>query len=160
MLWLLFKAARLLDSGQVRGLVHTVEAFQQLKQFMFIKDALILALVDELPHYLAVCDGVCSTVKLVEWWKSHIVDLPNFVAVVRLVLHVVPSSAAAERVFSMYNNSFRESQGSALADIEETTLMLQYNERGSRGQYGQVLYADRPVHVGGEGEFSFDDDLE
>jgi hypothetical protein len=141
-----FKAARFLHPGQARGLNTTLEALRSLTAFKFIKETHVAALKDELPLYLAACEGVSATVKLVEWWQSHLVDLPNFVTVVRMILHVVPKSGAAERVFSMYSNAFRESQGRKLVDIEEATLMPQYNERGHRELYGQVLFADTPVH--------------
>ena len=41
-----------------------------------------------------------------------------------------PSSAAAERAFSLLKASFNEQQDSALEDYIETSLMLQYNGRG------------------------------
>ena len=40
-----------------------------------------------------------------------------------------PSSATAERVFSMLNQSFGEQQQNALEDLVETTIMLQCNKR-------------------------------
>ena len=42
-------------------------------------------------------------------------------------LLVQPSSAAAERVFSLLQNSFSQRQSSSLEDYIETSLMLQYN---------------------------------
>ena len=41
---------------------------------------------------------------------------------------VQPSSAAAERVFSLLRNSFGERQQSSLQDYIETSIMLQYNK--------------------------------
>ena len=38
-----------------------------------------------------------------------------------------PSSAAAERVFSLLNNSFNAKQRSSLEDYIEGSVMLQYN---------------------------------
>ena len=51
----------------------------------------------------------------------------NFAKVNKLVLLVQPSSAAAERVFSLLQNSFSQRQSSSLEDYIETSLMLQYN---------------------------------
>ena len=48
-------------------------------------------------------------------------------AAFKLVLLVQPSSAAAERVFSLLQNSFSQRQSSSLEDYIETSLMLQYN---------------------------------
>ena len=42
---------------------------------------------------------------------------------------VQPSSAAAERVFSVLNNSFGANQTNSLEDYVEATVMLQYNNR-------------------------------
>ena len=42
---------------------------------------------------------------------------------------VQPSSAAAEKVFSLLKASFNERQDGALQDYIETSLMLQYNKR-------------------------------
>ena len=62
-----------------------------------------------------------------EWWKNH---LPNWSRACKTALLILPSSAAAaERVFSLLNNSFKESQTSALKDYIETSLMVQYNGR-------------------------------
>ncbi len=41
----------------------------------------------------------------------------------------IPSSVAAERVFSVLKASFNESQDHALQDYLESSLMLQYNKR-------------------------------
>ena len=45
----------------------------------------------------------------------------------KTALLIQPSSAAAERVFSLLNNSFKENQARALEDYIETSIMLQYN---------------------------------
>ena len=55
--------------------------------------------------------------------------LPHWSSVVWKVLLVQPSSATAERIFSMLNQSFGEQQQNALEDLVETSIMLQYNKR-------------------------------
>ena len=52
----------------------------------------------------------------VEWWKVHEEGLPNWSTAVKKVLLVQPSSAAAERVFSLLSASFNEQQDHALSD--------------------------------------------
>ena len=47
------------------------------------------------------------------------------------VLLLQPSSAAAERVFSLLANSFSEQQTRALEDYVQTSVMLQYNYRST-----------------------------
>ena len=45
------------------------------------------------------------------------------------VLLVQPSSAAAERVFSLLNASLNDLQDHALLDYLQASVMLQYNKR-------------------------------
>ena len=65
----------------------------------------------------------------VEWWKVHEEGLPNWSTAVKKVLLVQPSSAAAERVFSLLLASFSEQQDHALSDYLQASVMLQYNNR-------------------------------
>ena len=82
----------------------------------------------ELPSYLtAVEDTDSSSVNAMEWWKRHEQDLPNWCSAFQQVLLVQPSSAAAERVFSLLQNSFSQRQSNSLEDYIETSVMLQYN---------------------------------
>jgi hypothetical protein len=63
-----------------------------------------------------------------DWWKQHETELPLWSRNCKSVLLIQPSSVAAERVFSLLANSFNERQTS---DLEQTSLMLQYNYRDS-----------------------------
>ena len=63
------------------------------------------------------------------WWAQHATRIPNISKLLRAVLCHVPSSCAAERVFSILNNSFGANQKSALADYKELSLQLQFNKR-------------------------------
>ena len=45
----------------------------------------------------------------------------------KTALLIQPSSAAAERVYSLLNNSLKKKQARALEDYIETLIMLQYN---------------------------------
>ena len=61
-----------------------------------------------------------------EWWKNHAVQLPFWSTGCRAILLLQPSSADAERVFSLLSNSFKENQQNALEDyIISTSVMLQ-----------------------------------
>jgi hypothetical protein len=71
-----------------------------------------------------------DTFKTLRWWRGRIKSLPNWVLALRGVLAHSPSSAAAERVFSILNNSFDNDQKRAKADYMEISLQLQYNKRG------------------------------
>ncbi len=78
---------------------------------------------------MAKADGVSPTIDKLEWWKKHSNELPHWSAACKLVLLVQPSSAAAERVFSLLSNSFGEQQTSSLEETIEASIMLQYNYR-------------------------------
>ena len=45
----------------------------------------------------------------------------------KIALLIQPSSAAGERVFSLLNNSFKETQARAVEDYIEASIVLQYN---------------------------------
>ena len=65
---------------------------------------------------------------LVNWWKNP--ELPQWSSACIAMLLLQPSSAAAERVFSLLNDRFNERQRSSLEDYIETSIMLQYNYGG------------------------------
>ena len=96
--------------------------------FPFLKDKLE-ELKRELPLYMAKADGVSPELDKLEWWKNQQLELPNWSSACKTALLIQPSSAAAERVFSLLNNSFKESQTSALEDYIETSLMVHYSGR-------------------------------
>ena len=56
--------------------------------------------------YLAAAEDVSDQVDPVEWWKAHAGDLKNWTKALRLVILVQPSSTTAERVFSIFSQSF------------------------------------------------------
>ena len=47
----------------------------------------------------------------------------------KAIILLQPSSAAAERFFSLLANSFKDTQTRALEDYIGTSVMLQYNEK-------------------------------
>ena len=55
------------------------------------------------------------------WWEAA-----------QLIALVQPSSAAAERVFSLVNNMYKSQQSSALTDGIKLSLYLAYNKRDLR----------------------------
>ena len=127
-----FKAARLCCPIQVQALHPTAASVQELKQFSFITDAEVLQLVEELPNYLdlAIADGAAIETEegKVQWWATHAAALPNWSAAVKKILLVRPSSASAERVFSLLQNAFSKQQEAALEETVETSVMLCYND--------------------------------
>ena len=90
-----------------------------------------LCISERLSNYIATAQDVimpCEKDK-VKWWRQQSDNLPHWFSAVMKVLLVQPSSAAAERVFSILNSSFNDSQEHALVDYLQACVMLQYNNR-------------------------------
>ena len=125
-----FKSARLCCPVQVQQLRPTVASLAELRNFGFLDDdAVIAGLSLELPHYLASAEGtqVATEEEKVQWWARNSANLPNWSSVVKKILLVQPSSASAERVFSIMRSSFTNQQQSALEETVEVSVMLRYN---------------------------------
>ena len=89
---------------------------------------MLASLKQELPTYLAKAADLNRDTDPLQWWKNHSNDLTCWSAAAEKILLVQPSSAAAERVFSLLKNSFGSFQDAALADYIQASLMFQYNE--------------------------------
>ncbi len=125
-----FKAARLCVPQKVTEMKPDASAIDALAKFPFLNDPTTLShLKTELPDYLAKATDVSGDMAPLEWWDRQVQELPHWSAAVRKIILVQPSSAAAERVFSVLKASFNESQDHALQDYLESSLMLQYNKR-------------------------------
>ena len=81
----------------------------------------------ELPTYLSLAADVFPDVTVTSWWKNHEQEIPSGGAACKLMLLVQLSSAAAERVFSILENSFSKQQTQSLEDYVSLSVMLQYN---------------------------------
>lgn len=126
-----FKSARLCCPVQVQQLRPTVASLAELRNFSFLDDdGIIAGLSQELPHYLATAEGtqVATEEDKVQWWARNQENLPNWSAVVKKILVVQPSSASAERVFSIMSNHFTSQQDLALEETVEASVMLGYNK--------------------------------
>ena len=118
------------DCVEVQQLRPTSASVEELRRFRFLdNDAIIQGLTAELPRYLAVADGadLQTEEEKLQWWLRNEANLPNWSSVVKKVLLVQPSSASAERVFSM-NNFFTSQQDAALEQTLEASVMLCYNQ--------------------------------
>lgn len=89
-------------------------------------DEIISSLDRELAEYLAATDGVSmsSEDKKLTLWAANSKTLPNWSALVQKLLLLQPSSASAERVFSLLNNVFNGQQDSSLTVYLESSVML------------------------------------
>ena len=122
-----FKAARLYPT-RVNDIHQKAADVRELANFPFIYDNDVDGLILELPQYLAASSGVHAT-DILDWWKRHKEALPRWSREAAKICLCKPSSAAAERVFSLLKASFSNQQQSELEDYIETSLMLQYNGR-------------------------------
>ena len=59
---------------------------------------------------------------------ANSVRLPHWASLVMKLLLIQPSSASAERVFSLLNNAFNDQQDNALEDYLEASVMIRYNK--------------------------------
>ena len=123
-----FKAARLLSPHKVTEMLPVASDVDQLSSFPFVSSSMLASLKAELPAYIAKADGIDNKYCALQWWKSNAAELPHWSALARKVLLVQPSSAAAERVFSILSNSFGDRKLNALEDYLEISVMLQYNK--------------------------------
>ena len=130
-----FRSARLFCPVQVQQLHPTVASVEELRKFSFLDDdGIIQGLVVELPQYMAIADGTAldTEEEKLLWWSRNEATLPNWSSAVKKVLLVQPSSASAERVFSLMNNFFGNQQDAALEETVEVAVMLRYNQNQRR----------------------------
>ena len=93
--------------------------------FNLSDSATIANLKTELPVYLAM--DISPQMDALDWWQHNSRALPHWSAAAKKALLVQPSSAAAERAFSLLANSCNDRQQNALEDYVETSIIIQYN---------------------------------
>ena len=127
-----FKAARIMCPEAMQWLRPAPATVQGLPLFPFLDgNHVINGLITELPNYVAAAHNftmACEEDK-VNWWRQHSDRSPHWSFAVMKVILVQPSSAAAERIFSIINSSFNDSQDHAPVDYIQACVMLQYNKR-------------------------------
>jgi hypothetical protein len=119
-----FRAARMCNPLRIAD-VHG--DFQLLSKAKFISSSELGPLRDELSTYISLASTESSKDTL-DWWKRHSTQLPRWSALCRRFLLAQPSSAAVERVFSLFSNCISDAQESMLGDQIELTMMLRYNK--------------------------------
>ena len=125
---LAFKAARLFCPHRVGFFRPTATDIDELHHFPFSAEPDVLSsLKADLPSYLARAEGTNADVNHLDWWKQSAVVLPHWATIARKVLAVQPSSAAAERAFSLLNSGFSDQQDNSLQDYIEASVMLRFN---------------------------------
>ena len=127
---LLFKGACYFDPCKAVELKPTCCELDTLRTFPCLdEDTIIDSLKSKLPEYMAKAEDVAPSISRTDWWNHHMSELSNLSNACKLSLLFQPSSAAAERVFSLLQNSFKDQQYSSLEDYIEASIMMQYNNR-------------------------------
>lgn len=122
-----FKAARLcsphfvFQSKPPQVQVDSLRVFPALSS-----DDAIQPLKEELPAYIAAAEDISPDISTAAWWLRQ-QSLPAWKRAAKVILTVQPSSAAAERVFSLLQAATSSQQSRLLEDSLQVAIMLQYN---------------------------------
>ena len=106
----LFKAAQYLVPCRAveLGLNATLlEEFRILKVVQRGKVSMN-SLVQELPQYLAACDGISLSADVIHFWNKRATLLPTFYSLFSWYCLIQPPSGTIEKVFSLLNNMFND----------------------------------------------------
>jgi len=122
-----FKAARIFNPSKIADLAGEVE--NTLGRFRFISLSERSDLLMELPLYIAQANTYDPSPHADHalFWRQRMSILPVWSAAAFKIALFQPSSACVERVFSMVNNSLKDTQETALEDVAEGSIMKRYN---------------------------------
>eukprot|EP00117_Sycon_ciliatum_P019142 scpid82802/ scgid17452/ len=124
----MYKGLRLGNPTFVRDTNPAVAHVDQLRELPFLDhDETIDELKLELPVYKTACANLPpDDIDVLTWWRRQ-QHLPHWKSAVQKILHITPSSASVERVFSLLKALTTTQQDNLLEDQLELALMLQYN---------------------------------
>ena len=110
-----FQAAQSFNPRVVETLRLVAADVDQIRAVPFLNDDnMIQSLKDELPAYLVMVgnipDDFDALVDTWQWWRNNAADIPPWASAVKKIALVQPSSAAAERVFSLLVTMFGDQQ--------------------------------------------------
>jgi hypothetical protein len=134
----IFKACRAFDPSRIAHLAgNGIELERQLHLFPFLDAPAVAVLMADLPVYLAraaatpIQRNQDQEFEYEAWWAAYVGDaaMQGWYKAAIQVLILQPSSAAAERVFSMLKALMGDQQmARALEDYQEAALMSRYNQ--------------------------------
>ena len=125
----LFKALRMFCPFKVASLNLVPNRIDDLRRLpAWDHDETIRQLKTELPIYLVAAReaGPADSETQLQWWRKQ-TRLPTWQLAAKAVFSLVPSSAPAERVFSLLKAHTNHLQTHTLENHLETALMLQFN---------------------------------
>ena len=105
-----FKAARLFSPLNIHKTKPKCTALSSLLASSFITESLLAALKEEFPQYVALAEDVSPDYNIIKFWKTYSDAIPNWGKAASKVFLAQPTSAAAERVFSIMNNNLEISK--------------------------------------------------
>ena len=131
---LLFSAARLIDPCQIGALQGLVTAGPGLlcDAVPFLNAAGRAQLVVELELYVQLAAASAPRTSPLAFAKAHALQIPGWASFTRELVHVISSSAGAERVFGLTANLFSDLQKNQLNDAALATVILRYNSPSRR----------------------------
>ena len=142
--YLICELAQLFDPSYIAANVITAEFVARLDEIVPFgaRPGLVEELQRDLPLYVAAARGFsidhsdinAFTEGVLGWWKNHDGEVGVWADAAQIVFAMSPSSAAAERVFSLLKTLFGSDQDSALADYIRGSMMLRYNNTKRAGE--------------------------
>lgn len=124
-----FKAARYFSPHYVKKIKPECANLSSLLNLPLITSSKLSELKEEFPKYSVLAAEVSSDLSSLDFWKDHTTSIEKWRNAAQNVFLLQPSSAAAERAFSVLNNTFGNKQLKSLEDYIEASTMLQYNKR-------------------------------
>lgn len=82
----------------------------------------------EIPLYIAAAQNVDENVDILAWWRGKKHTLQAFYKILGQAVLYQPTSATAERSFSLLDSIFGDESASALEDAKEGSVMLRVND--------------------------------
>ena len=130
----LFEACRLLnpnrinhiDRSNITSLLKRLPSIAKLPNDQCLQ--LFQGLQAELSTYEALARDCDGSRPIGEWWRANKLQLPTWFSVAKIVALYQPSSAAVERLFSIYQHMFNDEQTLALADYKRAAIMVRFND--------------------------------
>jgi hypothetical protein len=133
---ILAQARAVFDAAELWNPMHIAGAevdWSLLEALPFLTVEEKISLEKEYPYYKAVAPSFGNDGDVLHFFYSYKDSIPCWFATSKLIVLLLPSSASAERVFSMYKAMF-DKDGVSLQETREAKLMIRYN-RQQRQQY-------------------------
>lgn len=103
--------------------------FERLERFGRFQADLVARCLEEMPVYTNLAHGVSDKIDLEHFWSAHADKLPGWSEAFNIVGLIQPSSAAAERGFSVFEATFgRGNLPQATEQLMETQMKARVNK--------------------------------